>query len=557
MSRKNKSLALFIGLCMIFTMSGCGEKPIKDDKSDAIPINMLITGFVNLATNENDPYRKWVRDNYNLDINLVSVSDLSGAAVVEFASNDKPDIVIFNNINEYDIIAKQRVLVDDYNKYLDKMPNFKKIMEEKDLDNPQSDSIAGKMMTKDGKLKAMWTLPEVPTWSLKIREDWANEYRAGNSGGITSDGKSYPAGSKATNGGKWQPETPEDLINFARWIKNNKDGCYAFTSAGSGSTLGTLGNWLPLMWSSVAEVPYGIYVKGDGEVNFSVTDGTHKFYIDYLKQINDEKLIDPSWFIQSWENKTKTKQGLIGIEWYPGSITSETQSFHPDKDTVNWWKTYPLPCAEGYDAGYMPVEGYVGKIVCVSKKAAMDKKKMDAICGFFNDCFVYPDGDKYVRPKAYDALRWGVGVEEGYKYQQVEGSDYLYLDVSDTDDYKFYRNTTAGAGAWDWGAWLATSRDGIIQGNSHEVSAVTKKIIEHNYITSQMKMKTQVGSSLNLDSSLVKTLNVNQIHWEYNYVVGNKVDDYNIFLDKWKNVWGGDNILNLAKHQFIELGIIK
>ena len=555
-------LSSALALMLLGTSVACdgdsGNESSSGGGEGAISVKMLVTGFVNLPTDENDPYRKWIKDNYNLDINLKTSGDLSGTAVTEFASNDKPDIVVFDSMDTYNMVKSQKVLLEDWTPYLSKMPNAQKIVNMKDADNPDGDSIAKQMLTQENKLGALWTVPDSPTWSLKIREDWAEEYRATTTGGEVN-GLTYPAGNTATNGGEWQPLTPTDLIHFARWIKATKPGCYAFTSAGGKSSLGTLGNWLPLMWGTVAELPYGAYVKENNEVGFPVIDGTHQYYIDYLKQIVSEGLIDPAWYEQTWENKTKTKQGFIGIEWYPGSISTETQSYHTDVDTTNWWKTYNLPCAEGFDAGYMPLEGYVGKIICVSKRAALNASKMNAICEFLDDCLVYYDEttSTYVRPVGYDALRWGVGVEEGYVYQDIAGSTYKYLNTKDSDVYKFYRNTTEGAGAWDWGAWLATTKDGIVQGNTETVDALTVKVVEHNATTSAMKTKVQVGSALNLDSSVVKTLNTEQIRWEYGYVTGAaNTTSYSVFLNNWKTKWGGNQLIAEAKSQFIDLGIL-
>ncbi|WP_251614771.1 hypothetical protein [Pumilibacter muris] len=547
-----KIAAVLLGIVCCFAATGCDKGLNSDDGVSSV--KMLISGYVNLPTDSNDPYRKWVRDNYNLDVKLTAVGNLSGTAVAEFASNDKPDIVVFDNMNEYATIAEQKVLLEDWTPYLSQMPNASKIVNMKDADNPDGDSVAKQMMSDGEKLKGVWTLPDTPTWSLKIREDWAEEYRA-----TTEGGANYPAGNKATDGGVWQPRTPEDLLNFARWIKATKPNCYAFTSAGNQSSLGTLGNWLPLMWGTVAELPYGAYITEADAVSFPVVDGSHEQYINYLKQICDEGLIDPSWYVQSWENKTKTKQGLIGIEWYPGSITMETQMHNEGKDTVNWWKTYALPCADGFDGGYMPMEGYVGKIICVSKRAALNKDKMNAIVKFIDDCLVYFDEStgEYVRPVGYDALRWGVGVEKGCEYKDIDGSDYKYVNTSDTDEHKFYRNTTQGAGAYDWGAWIATTKDGVIQGSTERVDAITKKVVEHNSITSKMKSKVQIGSSLNLDATKVKDLNTNQIRWEYGYVTGAKVDSYATFRNKWKTQWGGDELLEEAERQFKEFGILK
>ena len=47
-------------------------------KDDGISVKMLIGGFVNLATDNNDPYKKWIKDNFGLNVNLVAVGDISG-----------------------------------------------------------------------------------------------------------------------------------------------------------------------------------------------------------------------------------------------------------------------------------------------------------------------------------------------------------------------------------------------------------------------------------------------------------------------------------------------
>lgn len=553
-----KKALLFLVLFFIgFTIQGCNGNGGSDGSYN---ITMLLTGYVNLGTDANDPYRKWVKENYNLDITLNATNDFTGQAIISFASNNKPDIVVFDTLDQFNLIAEQNVLLEDWTPYIDSMPNVKKVIERKDADNPDDDSIAKKMMTTtDGKLKAIWTIPDAPTWSLKIREDWAEEYRQ-----TTEGGPGYPAGKVATDNGPWQPKRPEDLLHFARWIKHTKPGCYAFTSAGGGNSLGTLGNWLPLMWGPVAELPYGVYIDAEGKVNFPVTDGTHRLMLDFLKTICDEGLIDPNWYVQTWQQKTKTQQGLIGIEWYPGAITTETESYNEKQDgsTLNWWKTYDLPVAEGYEetGGFIPVEGYVGKIITVSKKTALDAGKMAAICRFLNDVIVYYDDDteKFVRPVGYNALRWGVGVEEGLEFIDIEGTDYVYINTKSTESKPYYRETTAGAGAWDWGAWISTTHDGVIQGNNPDITEIARKVIEHNEKTANMKQRIQVGSMLiDVDSAKIAEIRAKQINYEYNYVTGENVKSYDSFLNDWRNSWGGNKLMADFEEIFRQYGLIK
>ena len=189
---KKTFFGLLILLASLILIAGCDS---NNNDDELIKVKLLTTGYVNLGTDNNDPYRQWIKDNYNLDISLEATSDLTGRAVTAFASNDKPDIVVFEKIDDFNMIYGQNVLLADWTPYLDKMPNVKSNIERKD-DKTGEESIAKKMMTGEtGNLKAIWTVADAPTWSLKIREDWADEYRQ-----TTTAGANYPAGNVAKIG---------------------------------------------------------------------------------------------------------------------------------------------------------------------------------------------------------------------------------------------------------------------------------------------------------------------------------------------------------------------
>lgn len=565
---KKRLFAVLLGVLLTLGLfTGCRQ---IDSELDGTPVTLLTTGWVNSGINAGDPYRKWINDNYGLNVNLVATGDFANDATLMFAGNNKPDIVVFPDMATFRAQDPAN-LISDWTPYLDLMPNMKKVIEKKDDDNPNGDSIAKRMLTENGQLKALWTLPDPPTWSLKIREDWAEEYRA-----TTEAGSNYPAGNVASedeNGNlvPWQPYTPDDLLDFARWIKATKPGCYAFTSAGSNQDFGTLGTWFPLMWGPVSIMPYGIYVNDEGDVDFGVTDGNHKKMLDYLKIVVDEGLIDPSWYEQTWAQKTKTQQGLIGIEWYPGAISEETEAYNNRTGTtIDWWKTYDVPKDPDSDmGGYMPLEGYIGKIITVSRQASLDRDKMEKICKLINDVTYWYDetaegSAKYQRPVAYDALRWGIGIENGLEFQTIEGTDYMYINTRSPDentsvegsaDSKYYRESVGGTGAWDWGAWFSNTSDGVIQGSSDTVTAVTQKVVEHNEKTAQMKTRAQIGAALNLNTSAVTTITSRTETFEYRYVTGQDTD-YEKFLSDWMNSWKGLDLLEQARQQFIDYGLI-
>ena len=542
-----KTLLFLIASLMIFFITSC-DKNTNENQDGAIKVTLLASGWINSPTDANDTYREWIKNNYGLDITLMTTSDFDSNVIIRFASNNKPDIVVFDTMASYNAIENQGVLIDDWSKYLDSMPEVKKMIYAQRT-NENEMSTVEKIFTSDDKLKVLWTIPDPATWSLKIREDWATEFR--------NDGNA-----------DWMPNTPEDLLDFARWIKENKPGCYGFTSAGSRASFGTLGNYISYMFGYVNELPWGLYVDESGNPNFGVLDGPYERYLNYIKTIVYEELIDPQWYEQDWEHKTKTKEGKIGIEWYPVTITSETEQYQADylpqgETTLNWWKTYNLPSDGGKYSGFMPINSYFGHIITVSKKCSLDNEKMTRICRFLNDIAFYTEGEAenkvFKRGVAYDALRWGVGVEPNLAFQDIPGTNYKYICTSTKEgEPEHYRNTSAGQGAWDWGAWFSNTGDGVIQGTSDIVDDITMKVYEHNMLTSIMAAQVQVGSSLNLDSSLVKTVQTMMENYSYKYVTGQNTgyDSYQSFVNAWKQK-GGDELLADAKEQFKNLGYIK
>lgn len=575
-------VATFLAIIFTTIAYGCGKKPVPGPGSSsesggsstetAYNITLLLNGWTNTPTSADDPYQAWIKQNYGLNVTLQATTDFTNAVTIGFSSKNKPNIVSFPDFNSFQSIRNQGVLLEDWTPYLDQMPNFKKIL------NTASQAFTKQVLTDaQGRLNAIWTPASPPTWSLKIREDWANEYRAmtdsydANGNKTTDASKIYvPAGATCTDGDIWMPNTPEDLINFARYIKvfknsGNDYDYFGFTTAGGGTSLGTLETWMPLMWGRVPVAPYGFYVNKDGNIAFSTTDGTFEPYLNYLRQICDEELIDPNWFSQQFANDKRTTYGKIGIQWYPGSITSSTdidantgKSDEEKIDTTEWWSTYPLPVAKDSTneyAGYLAGEGLAGNIITVSKQTTLNKDLMSKICKFIDDCYAYYDEatDTYLRGVAYDALRWGVGVDSGMKYQEIPNSNLIYCNTD--GDGNTYRGKYSGA--WDWGAWISSSYDGVVQGMTDEITTITLKVAEHNLKTATYKITPQIGEYLTLNSSLITDMVLDMASFSYRYATRQTNETVASYNQKWLTSLKGQQLLDEAEAQFKALGLAK
>lgn len=561
-----KILACILAGLTAFGLFACSQKEGGGD--GAISVKLLTTGWTNTLTDSNDPYRKWIKENYALDVDLQATADFSGAATIAFADTKQPDIVSLPDLSQLKNYRRQGVLLDDWTPFLDKMPNVKAFMAREDQ------QLLKGLFTEDGKITAIWTNPNAITWSLKIREDWANEYRKETTPGPNNY---YPAGATASTDPEtgetvaWWPYTSDDLLNFARWIKTTKNAdsknldYFGFSTCGGDGGLGIMESWLPLMWGYNYMPPHGFYVdKNTNKATFGVVDGTFEYTVNYLRTMVDEELIDPNWETQKQANDVRTKGGKIGITWYPGMINEMTANY-TGQNTDDWWEVYDVPMGIGAeedwisDPGMMINDSLASHVITVSKQAALNAEKMNRICALLDDLVSYVDNaktgpEKYVRGKAYDALRWGVGVDADSAFQNVEGTDIKYVCVKTGNTY---RESSAGVGAWDWGAWFSSTNDGVVSGEGKTIDNIVKKQVDFDSRSAQWEYKTQVGSFLTLDQTVVQEMLRETRAYMFNFAKRRTSETVKEFEVRWRTKLGGDQFLIEATNQFKELGFIK
>ncbi len=209
----------------------------------------------------------------------------------------------------------------------------------------------------------------------------------------------------------------------------------------------------------------------------------------------------------------------------------------------------------------------MGTIITVSVKAANDEQKMQKIVKLLNDLAMTKTTDDegnttYNRSAAYDALRWGVGIESSLSFSEIEGSSQVYIYTGDEGvSERSYRSQYPGA--WDWGMFFRSKDDGVVQGTTDkEVTKIVNKVIEHDATTAEYPRRLQYGSVLKLDTSTVASLTKKMQAFEYNYVTNTRSSSpqdlqtlYNNFMADWKKS-GGDALLKEAARQFKSYGWI-
>ncbi|MFB9276770.1 extracellular solute-binding protein [Cohnella cellulosilytica] len=530
MARKTASVVLALLLAGTTLLTACGgneegkagpsSSPIasgsgspapggeaSQDSGEKLTISMIENGWVNTPTDDNDPWRKWMNETYNVDFKLSAYpeSDLESKLMVQFASNDPPDIIAVWNVNLVKKLYQQGVLLDDWTPYLDKVPTLASSF------SPQSKAF----VNEGGSMIGLPMLPAPNTFAFKVRQDWLDNLNL------------------------QKPTTPEELLEVLRKFthddpdRNGENDTWGISSAGAGVNLGELAN---------LEFMYGkreFFVNGD-KADHSIVNGTHKKMLDFVKTIVDEKLVDPDWYTQGWEQrKPKLFSGKVGITFYPGVLINELEGGTGNTGaTIDWFENLQMPKG-GPEGGNLPPGAVAGTIVTISKKAAEDPAKLQRILKIIESSTYPNDG--------YWALRWGVGVNGQEVVELEDGGKFVSLKD------ELYRQDNKGA--YDWGTWVATGQDGVVESMNEQPGDSDIKQMRLDLEAMKMPANPNDMSVLSLDAQLKSDLETMQNEFDIKYILGG-TSDYDGFVQQWL-ASGGQQLLDQATEQFKQAGLIQ
>lgn len=559
-----KIVVMLLSLFMLFSAVGCGDRGNDgpDPTDGPTPIRIMLSGWVNtpIDTSMEDPFHDYLEENYDVDVTLLSytAADYEQMLTTSLAGSSKPDLIVFGSIDMFNRFYDQEVLIDDFGDWIDEAPVLKASMEANEF-------MRQKVYNEDGDPIALFGNAEQPTWSLRVRKDWVAEYAAANS-----------------LGDDYVMETPNDVLNFARWVKANKtsvdgDPVYPFASAGTSNSIGTTLEWTQNMfgWSinGLGNNPrMGFYITEDGKsVSNPIIDGSYEEWLNFLRTLKNENLIHPDWFTMDWT----TKNGLLytgatAFDWYPGNaLVSETFSMNKEveetnygEDTFDWWGSMNVPSDGSYGTGVVPTAGSTGIIWSVSYETSLNSTKMSKIMKIMNDLIItYGDDpsvpEYYQRTPLYDALRWGVGTLDGVHYEEIEGSSSVMCNTDPSGTGDNLRDTNPGT--WDYGAFFSTRSDGVIQVTSNDENgkmvASLGGALDNE--TGTMRQLFCPGSAFEYDATKVQQMFDAYVTFTYQYMNGTNTETIAQFQERWRTTLGGDDMIAEATRQFKELGYME
>lgn len=531
-------LAVVLVLCCV---AGCGK---QSNTSDEKTIKVLYEGWVNGAVPldyESNPYKKLIDETYGVDWQLSLTSDMNNEILKRFSSShgDKPDVIIFTDVNKLKSLYNQGFLVEDYTPYLDAMPNISGFYTE------NRDQI-GSIYTDDGKLMCVMYPRDTFAFNFRIRSDWVQEWNT----------------AKGTVG---NPKTTDDLLDMARWVKQTKGSdYYLFTSAGENTDLGQIKN-LIYMFSEHDSW----YVTDDGQLSHPILDGSHKEFLDFMKTVVSEGLIDPDWYTQSWGNhKTNLFNGKIGIDWHSPAIALEYAEGTTQAQKSGIWTNLEMPTNDEnvvrQGMNFSRIGGY--KIV-INKNCS--EEKIRKILTIFNDMMWRETND--IENSLYYQLRWGLTID-GYTIGRTDKENELekVLDAegNDTGFYAYYTQVNKDAHAkskygslWDYGVPITSPEDRVIEhGQLQSYNESAYDYIKLFYDTrdyydrqTTLNYQDMIRSS---DPKLVNNVEAMVNEFEINYIQGKNSMSYDEFVQKWLSS-GAKQMQSSAEQQLRELGYIQ
>lgn len=470
-----------------------------NDLSEKITIHLLSPGWLNRPRGDDDPMQKWIDETFNIEFKFENVpfGDLENKLSLAFSSNEPPDLILFPDKVMLTKFYNEGVLIDDWTPYLDQVPAIT------DLFNDQSMTFA----SLDGKMAGLPKGPREYSDTYLVRKDWMAKL------------------------GLNMPKTDQDLLNILRKFThddpdgNGKNDTWGISSAGQGANFGYLGV-LENMYG-----PAGFYIDKNGKANHSILDGNHKKFLDFVKTLVDEKLIDPDWYTQGHpQRKAKAYAGAFGMAWnelgdWFGSHRAATEG---KVNPMDWWDIMPLPSA-GEGGGKRPPRAIASGIYTVSKKAAEDPKKLARIMKVLNDV-TYPN-------EGYFKLRWGVGLLPGSEL--VQFGDNLNFCTNDCI-------ASMDPGWIDWGSWIAVLDRTTSQ---KELNDWVKEEMPLKFKAEELPANENIQQLVNFDPQNKSDADQVMNEFDIKYVLGEDTD-YNKFKDRWLKQ-GGQALLDQVTEQLV------
>lgn len=287
---KKASLGL-VGLALLGTMAGCGEKKKAAANGDG---EATLTGFISYGGNSSATQKaKWfsaiLKDELGITLNLQDDAGTSAGQIMQslLTSGELPDIVGFSSKTDAQNAANAGLLLnlDDYK---DELPNLYKNKNFANAIAYQKDSVGG----KDGGLYTMQTAigpQDDVNFNPQLRWDIYKEIGKPE---IKTLNDYLPALKKMQEA---YPQTEDGKKVYALSLFNGWDT----SDMALASYIATLYGVDSREIHRFTEIPS----NGEGEIKSILDDDSqYKKVLDFFYEANQEGLVDPDSITQKWDS---------------------------------------------------------------------------------------------------------------------------------------------------------------------------------------------------------------------------------------------------------------
>ncbi|MFD0712905.1 extracellular solute-binding protein [Paenibacillus sp. GCM10027626] len=479
-----------------------------DDMSKHYDIEVALVGNTNTPASE-DPIADYLNKQLNISLKLTNMAsgDLINKITVRFASAQPPDLTYIGDKDVAFSLYKQGQLVDA----LEVLPYMPQMMNYVTKDFKNWSTLDGHMVG----IPRYSTFP--PNWGLFIRQDWLKQF------------------------GMSMPTTEDELFAYAKAVvekdpnKNNKADTYFMGTGANGQGFGMM-DALRAMYGHTS------WNVVDGTVNHPMLDGSTKRYLEFVKKLNDNKLLSPDWYTIGWEQfKSYTLNDQIGMVNYPGFnlLAEQYTAKKNDPETLDYWAPIqPLKSNDGKGGMNLPTGAPEG-LYLISKEAAKDPGKLKRIAHFL-DSVIYPNVN-------YWAPVQGGGPEIYPDLVKVEKHDNgTYTIIKDPKNTPI-DNQPELKGAGDWQnlayslIWEVHQQSDLIPYN--ELGD------KYNLDVMAMPRYKNYDMFLTLDGPTTNRLGEFIKKNEIAFVLGKRsFDEWDKYVDEWKRS-GGDALIKQVAEQ--------
>jgi len=499
-----KLLSLLLVLLLAPAIPGMAEA----DLSEPVELTMFSSGWVNTPFPEEDPFKIYVKDTFNVDLTLVVVpdGDMSQKVFTAVAAGDDPDFIYYRYKELLLQLSEQGVLVDDHTEFYEKMPTVQGF----------TTDLMRAATTIDGKMFAMPRRAEsADTFSFQIRQDYLD------------------------NLGLAVPTTADELMEVFRQFTyndpdgNGKDDTYGIGAHGNNNGLSGLWNMRFLFG------PTGFYVE-DGELKQERNEQHYEDFLNYVRQIVEEKVIDPDFYSMNGTTyDAALYNGRYGVQYdapltakWMENATGNTGAY------INVWTNFP--CPKGAETGgRYPLISQVGGYYAIFEAATEDPVKLDRLLTFIDQC-QYPN-------EPYWALRWGVGIYDTAILTPFADNAGLFFPQGD--------DPRAMAGSlWDYGCWIGTEEDQVKYSPGTEPTDLDIFVVEKEHKALGFDRFSDVTPLITYDVGKVENFNLVAEEFAYQYITGQTSDlaGFRARLDDM----GWQDYMESARQQIEALGLL-